>query len=537
MKILNYFTFLVLLSAAVSSCNFSEMKAVSTNNGEIVEAVCDAKSQNQQIISDLNKRFPVPTFASATNIKKVARTDFHEVAESKPQNDRDDFFIKKDSEINLVVNRKCVLDNLDIDLLKDIESQILKTSKNTISNTQSVLWKTPRRLKASDLETLFDQIPCVVVSAPNGKLEPLSYTDTFYDKLNSMRNVAHTYSDQHLPSVQNKTIVAVIDTGGTLDHPDLVGASWGNSTELNGTAGVDDDQNGYIDDFNGWNFYAKNNAISLSLTSFPHGMHIAGIIAANSKNQLGVLGLAPQASTVMHLTVFADTLYGMQNSNPLIFMEEALRYAVDNGAKVINLSLGRNGKSQTMADALRYAVSKGAVVVASAGNDGREINDTNFSFAPAYYAHQLPGMLAVGASNAAPSGTSNGPSENCNFSNYSTTYVDIYAPGCDTSLHKEGILSTGWPNLEPIPDDYVNMAGTSMSSPHIAAAASYVFAYIYEKSGIYPTNTLVEEILKTGSRFQQNLEPYVLNGRHLDMKSLVDYINFSILVDPETCLP
>ncbi len=537
MNIFRNFATLILLSVCVGSCNFSEMSAIKLGSGEGAAGTCDAKSKNQQIITDLNQLYPVPTFVSSISRKKVSRTDFHEVAEEKPQHDRDDFFIKNNSEVNLVVSRKCVMENLHLDILKDLEEQILKTSKNSIAENQSVLWKTPKRLRASDLEKLFDQIPCIVVSAPNGKLEPLSYSDTFYDKLNNMRNIFHIESDQQLPSVQNKVIVAVIDTGGTIDHPDLAGASWQNSTEMNGVAGFDDDQNGYIDDFYGWNFYTKNNSISTSLKTFPHGMHISGIIAAQPNNQIGVLGLAPQASTIMHLTVFADTIYGMQNSNALLAMEEALRYAVDNGSKVINLSLGRAGKSQTMVEALRYAVSKGAVVVASAGNNGREINDTDFSFAPAYYAQQLPGMLSVGASDATPSGSSNGPSDACHFSNFSTTYVDLFAPGCDSSLRDSGILSTGWPDLEPVPDDYVYMSGTSMSAPHVAAAASYVFAYLYEKSGIYPTNTLVEEILKASARSQANLESYTLLGRHLDMKSLLQYINSEVLVDPTTCLP
>jgi subtilisin family serine protease len=118
----------------------------------------------------------------------------------------------------------------------------------------------------------------------------------------------------------------------------------------------------------------------------------------------------------------------------------------------------------------------------------------------------------------------------CLFSNYSTDYVELSAPGCDDSVPSQvgysygqyGVLSTVRKTEDPM---YKYMPGTSMATPHIAGAAAVVIGYMKSKTGIWPTPAQVEEILKNGSRKALNLSTYVTDGRTLDLESLFQYMD------------
>lgn len=232
-------------------------------------------------------------------------------------------------------------------------------------------------------------------------------------------------------------VVAVIDTGVDYNHSDLDANIWINSGEIAGN-GIDDDANGYIDDWRGWDFVdSDNDAMDLE----GHGTHVAGTIAAEN-NGFGVTGVAYNAR-IMPVRVLGP------NGGTGAGVAAGIRYAVDNGADVINLSLG-GGFSQEMQDAIQYAAERGVVVVMAAGNAGEA--SPNF---PAHLADRWG--IAVGAVDS--------NTRMANFSNRAgISPLDyVVAPGA-------GVYSTTPGNT------YSTFNGTSMATPHVAGVAALILS-------------------------------------------------------------
>lgn len=207
-------------------------------------------------------------------------------------------------------------------------------------------------------------------------------------------------------------VIAVIDTGVAYNHGDLndgVNSNiWTNDTELNGNPGVDDDGNGYVDDIYGWDFLGEDS----DPTDYNgHGTHVAGTIAALGDNGTGITGVNWTAS-IMPLRFLGPLGYGDTAK-----ASEAILYAANNGAKVINASWGGGGLSQTLYDAISYANDRGCLFVVAAGNAGD--NNDQIPFYPASY--NLPNIIAVAATDHNDNLAS--------FSNFGVTSVDVAAPG------------------------------------------------------------------------------------------------------------
>jgi subtilisin family serine protease len=235
-------------------------------------------------------------------------------------------------------------------------------------------------------------------------------------------------------------VVAVVDTGFDVDHPDLADALWTNPTEACGS--VDTNGNGKAGDCHGWNFYA-NNADVTNGTMGAHGSTVAGVVAARADNGHGSAGVAPDA-VIMPLVV------GGGETVDVNLAAEAIRYAADNGADVINASFGGafSGQALTnLTNAVDYAIGKGVVVVAAAGNDGKDRDSVKVY--PANLSN--PALITVASTTAADTLAPT--------SAYGASSVDLAAPG-------EGVLTT-W-------DDggYRLVSGTSIAAPHVAAAAA-----------------------------------------------------------------
>ena len=243
-------------------------------------------------------------------------------------------------------------------------------------------------------------------------------------------------------------VIAVIDSGVDFSHPDLVNSAWNNLGEKCGN-GIDDDENGFVDDCSGWDF-AYNDSSPFNQGADSHGTHVAGIITANRDGN-GIVGIAPNAR-IMDLNVGAGSGDGMSISGASV--TAAIRYAADNGADIINMSLGSQPGTPeesvaAMGAAIDYAAAKGVLVVVAAGN-----NNVDLASLPVYPASfNRPNMLVVGAST--PTDT------RADFSNFNASIVDVYAPGVL-------MLST-----VPGPD-YLFMSGTSQASPATAAVAALV---------------------------------------------------------------
>jgi len=229
-------------------------------------------------------------------------------------------------------------------------------------------------------------------------------------------------------------VVAVVDTGVDFSHRELASQIWVNPGEIPHN-GVDDDGNGFVDDAGGWDFVQGDGDPS---DQNGHGTHVAGIIAA-ANDGFGSTGVA-HGSTIMVVRVLdADGMGSISD------VAAGIRYAVDNGADVINLSLGGD-YSSTLRSALVYAGQNGILVVAAAGNEA--------AAAPAYpaaFSAELTNVLSVGAHDSDDARAS--------FSNGASGAVQVDAPGVS-------IYST-------LPGNrYGRFSGTSMAAPHVAGLAA-----------------------------------------------------------------
>ncbi len=243
--------------------------------------------------------------------------------------------------------------------------------------------------------------------------------------------------------------VAVIDSGVDINHVDLANNIWRNSGEIPDN-GIDDDRNGYVDDVYGWNFGGnQNNNNVLPGTTAPgqgHGTHVAGTIAA-ANNGIGVTGVA-YGARIMALRIGNVNDEGYF-SNPGS-LAEAIRYAVNNGARVINMSLGWTD-SQELRDALAYAASRNVITVSAAGNESSASPGT-----PAQYATQYG--LSVGAIDI--------NRDIASFSNRAgsnSAIQQVVGPGVDVYSTTPG-------------NSYGYKSGTSMATPIVAGVVALMLS-------------------------------------------------------------
>jgi subtilisin family serine protease len=231
--------------------------------------------------------------------------------------------------------------------------------------------------------------------------------------------------------------VAVLDTGAQYDHPDLKGNIWHNPHEQAGND-VDDDHNGYVDDYYGVNLVKGRDS---GVDDEGHGTHVSGIIAGRGDNATGISGLC-WTGTVMPVKFMSSRGKGSSSD-----AAAGIEYAVRMGAKVVNGSFGAASKSTAVADAVDYAQKKGVLLVFAAGNDGTS-NDKAPQYPAAFTNTNIISVAAVTTTGALAS-----------FSNYGAKSVDLGAPG-------DGILSTY------LGSRYKVLSGTSMAAPIVAAAAA-----------------------------------------------------------------
>ncbi|RLC49365.1 MAG: hypothetical protein DRI23_09355, partial [Candidatus Cloacimonadota bacterium] len=249
----------------------------------------------------------------------------------------------------------------------------------------------------------------------------------------------------------NEVIVAVIDTGVDYTHEELVNQIWINKNEIPYN-GIDDDHNGYIDDYYGYNFIDDNFD---PMDKNGHGTHCAGIIAAETDNNLGISGVSANAK------IMALKFIGINGGNSADSLR-AIIYAVNNGAKVINNSWGSASRLQSVSDAIDYANENNCVVISAAGNDGNETK-----FFPAGYDYSM----AVAATTSRD--------KKADFSNYGT-WISVSAPGESIlSLRAENtdmFAPLGQPLVHIVNTNLYIASGTSMAAPQVSGAAALLVA-------------------------------------------------------------
>jgi len=239
--------------------------------------------------------------------------------------------------------------------------------------------------------------------------------------------------------------VAVIDDGVDILHQDLSNNIWRNTREIAGN-GIDDDRNGYVDDIHGWNFTTgfggnSGNVRPESALS-THGTHVAGTIAA-SNNGIGITGVAYNSRIMALKIANTDSNNNWINTGNLA---QAIRYAVDNGARVINMSL-RWSDSTALRDALAYAASRNVITVSAAGNSSGSSPGT-----PAYYATQYG--FSVGAVD-------------------SSRTIASFSNRAGTNSSMQHVMAPGVNVYSTVPGNgYASYSGTSMAAPHVAGVVA-----------------------------------------------------------------
>ena len=285
-----------------------------------------------------------------------------------------------------------------------------------------------------------------------------------------------------IPGGSSSVIVAVIDTGVDYDHQDLAGNIWVNEFETPDN-GIDDDGNGYIDDYYGVNIVSGTGNGD---DDNGHGTHVAGIIAARNNN-LGTVGIA---YNVKVMPIKAAMASGYLNQSDIA---RAILYAHQHGAQVINMSFGGTACSIAVQDALAMAYAD-CVLVASAGNDGAA-NEGPFAIPnyPAALSYVL-GVMSVDSSGRESAFT------NYDAFPFNSIEYELYAPG-------ESILST-------IPGDrYASWSGTSMAAPVVAAMAALLRSE-YADPEMYPTKFIYGQLSGTSALYADclNVEKHGLHN-------------------------
>lgn len=342
-----------------------------------------------------------------------------------------------------------------------------------------------------------------------------------------------------------ETVVAIVDTGVMYDHEDLADSMWTNPGEIAGD-GIDNDGNGYIDDVHGWNFYASSsygpwdNSYSSEDTSrFPnngssangnntyynansstedsHGTHCAGTIAAGN-NELGVVGIASNAN-VKIMTV--KVLGGSDGTGSTESVVKGITYAIDNGANIINLSLGGEEDDTALRNVI--AENPNVLFTIAAGNGDSSYNGSDNDSVPTYPANYVyDNVLSV--ANLQCDGTLH------YSSNYGATTVQLAAPGSyiyststendetDTSTDSGSGYGFGYTS-SPAVSGYQTMTGTSMAAPMVAGVA----AMLYSKYDAYSMLDIKSAILASVEKLD-SLDGKISTGGMLNAGQAVAYL-------------
>ncbi|RHW37243.1 hypothetical protein D1B31_15865 [Neobacillus notoginsengisoli] len=385
-----------------------------------------------------------------------------------------------------------------------LQSSISNLSKNLglrftkkYKSFGGILVKIPHNKSVEEVLAVLEKSGFVEYAVPNYIRQKTAVSDPYFSQLWGLKNTGQTIQDYpgvsgfdiNAETAWTKTkgshsvVVAVIDSGIDINHPDLKENIWRNPGEGTVADGIDNDGNGYIDDLNGWDFYSNNRTVFDDPFIDEHATHVAGTIAA-SANDRGVIGIAPNVK-IMPLKFMGA------NSGTDAGAIEAIEYAKAKGVKIFNLSWGGYGNSPALYDAIKN--TNGLFIVA-AGNDGNN-NDGAYRTVPASF--DLPNIISVAAMDNSGYLT--------DFSNYGIKTIDVAAPGL-------AILSTVPRNR------YAHFDGTSMAAPHVAGTAALVLS----ANPKYSVSQIKNTILKSGIPVP-GLDKWVGTGRMISAGRAVHY--------------
>ncbi|MCI6886198.1 MAG: S8 family serine peptidase [Lachnospiraceae bacterium] len=290
-------------------------------------------------------------------------------------------------------------------------------------------------------------------------------------------------------SERRKVIVAVIDTGIDIRHPELQDSIWVNEDEVPGD-GMDNDGNGYIDDVNGWNFFSDNNQVFVGEED-DHGTHGAGTIAA-ARNHQGIAGIADGQYVKIMPVKALGSKEGLGEEEAVI---RSIQYAENNGAEICNLSFGTTDYYPRLEQVMRDSKM---LFIVSAGNGDIEGDGINIDRAPDYPSgFDLDNIISV--ANLMFDGNLE------KSSNFGEKNVDIAAPGTY-------IVSTT-PN-----NKYAYMTGTSMATPMVTGVAAFLYSFRTDLS-----LQDIKPVLMNTARRLPGLEGRLVSGGMVDAYAAVTY--------------
>ncbi len=328
----------------------------------------------------------------------------------------------------------------------------------------------------SDTQWYIDNSGQYITISKGLKRKVSSYEDVDMDVSEAWDYMAQT------KAATKEVVIAVIDTGIDYKHPELADHMWINEGEIPGD-NIDNDNNGYVDDIYGWDFYNNDATIchynsndkASDKDNDNHGTHVAGVIAALANNKLGIAGIASNVNVkIMSLKINGGSK-GEGNLNSAI---EAIKYATMMGADICNLSWGTDVYLEGLEEIMRES---NMLFVTAAGNTGDD-NDINPVYPASFTMDNLISVTFVD-SNGMLTG----------LSNYGLDSVDLAAPGTD-------IYST-------IVGGYGNMSGSSMAAPQVSAVAAMLYA---QKDHLYAAN--VKDIITLNIKELEGLENYMIHG-------------------------
>lgn len=327
-------------------------------------------------------------------------------------------------------------------------------------------------MNLSEVLAAYGQIEDIQTVEPRYEMKlqtlPGAPNDPQYGTQSSHYDLINTVQAWGIESGSSDVVVAIEDQGVDYTHPDLAGHMWTNTGETPGD-GIDNDNNGYVDDYYGYNFGDNSGDIAIDY----HGTHVGGTVSAETNNGVGVSGIAGGSGSNDGVRLMSLSVFGSRSNGGF---DEAFIYAADNGAAISQNSWGGGAQSTALENAIDYFIANGGgnvmnggLAVFAAGNDNSSSTSIGYpgSYAP---------VIAVAST------THSGVKSS--FSNYGS-WVDIAAPGSN-------ILST-YPVSQ---GSYNTISGTSMACPHVSGVAALVLSNKH-RNGETLTATQLRDILES----------------------------------------
>lgn len=419
------------------------------------------------------------------------------------------------SRLSVIINNRCLQENMNDLANHPLTNKAIETGAIIPElDRQSYEWVLDQASTDDAIEAQAEQEPCVVGVSWNKEyqIQAMALNDSgiFYQTHLGAIKAQDSYdlfynSGGGMETTGTSVITAVIDTGVDWAHPDIQANMWAHTNGM----GIDITTVGTsLVDYNPYD-----------VSTIGHGTHVAGLIAAVSNNNVGIVGTMPFRGKIMAIKIFKLNTNGTISTTSQYFYN-GVKFAYLNGAHVINLSLGSittgAATDATAASAVEEAVQNGAVVTtvignADSGGNGREIDGTNYSSVPGQYSTR-PGVIGVGSIDSTSG-------QKSYFSHYSTTYAEISAPGAEQG--STGIYST----LPRALSSYGRLAGTSQAGPLVSAAAALTIGLIRDAYGVSPTPTEVERLILASAQKETTLNTFFKDGNKLNLLNLVAKIN------------